>query len=407
MRKEPDIQPPPSLQPQASTAIVQKREYRLITPLYGGGVTPAQADPVTVIRAPEIRGQLRFWWRACRGGQFDGDPARMKREEDAIWGKAWKKGEQGLSPAQTIQVLVEVDPARSGQPFPFQREKNILLYAAFPLESEPGATVRKDVYFTLTIVYPLARSEDVEAALWAWETFGGVGARTRRGFGALHLLKVNNIATPRIPASQAQVEQWLAQELRKRVLPGNFPPGVPHLGAGVRFVVSQAKGNAGQAWNWQIEKLRRFRQARDQNQRGQWPEARAIRAIRQSPPDQKPVTGAKFPRAALGLPIIFHFKDASDPPDSTLNEAETQEKARERFASPLILRPLLCAGDRAVALALVLAGSRVDLQHLLLLENRQVLREVQGTLTKNEANQIPILGGEKDVLQAFLSFFKE
>jgi len=64
------------------------RRYQLITPLFGGGVEPGVADPVTLIRGPEIRGHLRFWWRACRGGQFGGSLTRMKEAEDLLWGAA-------------------------------------------------------------------------------------------------------------------------------------------------------------------------------------------------------------------------------------------------------------------------------------------------------------------------------
>src|SRR5215218_10667198 len=67
-------------------ALVRRvREYELITPLYGGGVEPAHADPLTTVRVPSIRGQLRFWWRACRAAQFS-SVAEMKLMEDLIWG---------------------------------------------------------------------------------------------------------------------------------------------------------------------------------------------------------------------------------------------------------------------------------------------------------------------------------
>ena len=91
MRK-PTTDKPPQVEPRLDLRSVcgdtrqlisQVRQYELITPLFGGGVEPAVADPVTVVRGSEIRGHLRFWWRACRGGQFGGDLARMK-ESDSI-----------------------------------------------------------------------------------------------------------------------------------------------------------------------------------------------------------------------------------------------------------------------------------------------------------------------------------
>ena len=60
--------------------------------------------------------------------------------------------------------------------FPLQPNRDEL-----QMREPPIPDVWKDVHFTLTIVYPKAKSKEVEAALWAWETFGGIGARTRRG----------------------------------------------------------------------------------------------------------------------------------------------------------------------------------------------------------------------------------
>ena len=52
-----------------------ERTYTLLTPLFGGGVEPREADPVSVVRATAVRGHLRFWWRAVRGWRAGGCPA--------------------------------------------------------------------------------------------------------------------------------------------------------------------------------------------------------------------------------------------------------------------------------------------------------------------------------------------
>src|SRR5689334_14246615 len=93
MRKPPKIDYPNTIKHRETGLIEQKREYQLITPLYGGGVTPGEADPVTIIRATEIRGNLRFWWRATRGRLFGDDRVAMLKREGEIWGAAYKKEE--------------------------------------------------------------------------------------------------------------------------------------------------------------------------------------------------------------------------------------------------------------------------------------------------------------------------
>jgi CRISPR-associated protein Cmr1 len=417
MRKQPEVSPPEAITAkQPNNVITQVREYQLITPLYGGGVKPTEADPVTVVRATEIRGHLRFWWRARQGGKFNSSLAEMKKEEDTIWGKAYKKGERMISQEQVIQITVDVDSSRRGEPVkPFiitekRRPKsvnNIPGYAAFPLQPDRDELrkrdphipdVRSGVSFTLTISFPEGRREDVEAALWAWETFGGIGARTRRGFGALHLLKIDGVSYTKQPFSN-NVKEWINEKLIAFVEPGVPPANIPHLSRGAQLAVTSAD-NVMRVWKRLIDKLNSFRQA-GRPGRSVWPEAEAIRAISsgKGSDDEDSPHSQKFPRAALGLPIIFHFKDDSDPEDTTLKEAGEK---MERFASPLILRPFLCRDNRAVGLILLLEGSRVDLENLVLEDQDKIKHPVKGTLTKSEAQMIAVLNDETDVLQAFM-----
>jgi CRISPR-associated protein Cmr1 len=50
--------------PSNRSTVLLSRDYaiRLVTPLFGGGVEPGDADP-----SPPIRGQLRFWWSTTCG----------------------------------------------------------------------------------------------------------------------------------------------------------------------------------------------------------------------------------------------------------------------------------------------------------------------------------------------------
>ncbi len=246
MRKQPQVSPPEAITAkQPDSVITQVREYQLITPLYGGGVAPTEADPITIVRATEIRGCLRFWWRACRGGKFNENLADMKKEEDAIWGKAYKKGDPAITQERTIQITV--DPIQRGKYLTPRLLQGIPGYAIFPLQEElkkqEPRVLLENVSFTLTISFPADRRKDVEAALWAWETFGGIGARTRRGFGALRCTRVKENERPLeidLPqADQQQTPKWIGEKLATYVADGLWPVGVPHLkkqGIGLRVV---------------------------------------------------------------------------------------------------------------------------------------------------------------------------
>jgi hypothetical protein len=106
------------------------------------------------------------------------------------------------------------------------------------------------------------------------------------------------------------------------------------------------------AWENLIQKYQRFRQMRTGNPgRSKWPEPNAIRILTgQYNPKHRPLKDSElwFPRAAYGLPIVFHFKDQGEP-NSKLEVSEKED----RWASPVILKAIkLKGGVYQVALLL-------------------------------------------------------
>lgn len=422
--REPPKELPPTVEPRLDhlrrgdkevKLITQERSYELITPLFGGGVNPGEADPVTVVRGTEIRGQLRFWWRACRGGHFNGSLAEMKAAEDELWGAA--STEKKALPSRVI-VTVEINnQGRDQQPFESRsrcsRSWRDLAYAAFPLQGDdekaPGK-VRAGVTFTLRLIYPDSQKNEVEAALWAWETFGGLGARTRRGFGALKLVSVGG--KPVLQPAAAEIEAKIRRDLEKHVVSGTWPDGVPHLSLNPPMKVTGRQRDFKAAWDYLIKHLRNFRQSRTggsqaQPGRSRWPEPDEIRRLTgcRCKRHAVPISSiGKFPRAAFGLPVVFHFKDkdAGDPYNTKLT---CGEKDNDRLASPLILKPLACR-DGAVGLALILEGTGVGMVPGGLVLKKEDEPEkswpADVNIDANEAQNIPPLNGEPDVLQAFL-----
>ena len=75
--------------PKHEKSTLMSFKIELITPLFGGGTVAGELDEKLLIRATEIRGVLRFWWRATRGKIFlkDKNPASsLKKMEDEFWG---------------------------------------------------------------------------------------------------------------------------------------------------------------------------------------------------------------------------------------------------------------------------------------------------------------------------------
>jgi CRISPR-associated protein Cmr1 len=182
--------------------------------------------------------------------------------------------------------------------------------------------------------------------------------------------------------------------------------------AGCKLVLKNAT-NAGKAWKDAVKKLRDFRQQRNPGNgnrpgRSHWPEPDAIRRLTgQNSPNHVPkrTEGHEisnvFPRAAFGLPIIFHFKDtnAGDPADHTL-----QAQGHDRLASPLILRPYT-DGRNWFAAALLLPHHHVESMEL-------ELKRGEVTISRwspEKAAQVPPIASTHatDALSAFLEFFQQ
>ncbi len=439
--------PPEKLERRSQ--VMQVRDYSLITPLFGGGVTPGFADPVSVVRVTSIRGQLRFWWRAMRAGQFT-SPADMKKAEDILWGAT----STPKNPRSSL-IQVEVFHVRNGRPFVAtdrnsqttnRRGEPIRIgepvscdsYAAFPLNDKPDAVVLEQVGFSLRISFPEAwpyikdmpsfqgtPAEELAAALWAWESFGGIGARTRRGFGALHCTGVDGKANPQLCPSTnpEQVRQWLIEQLNFYIHEKRWPKHVPHVSPSTTMRIIEGRKQSLDTWRCLIEQLKNFRQQRNRGEhtpfgRSRWPEADEIRRItrRSLPIHRTPISSVKkFPRAAFGLPLIIQFKrdqwargnQAGDPPgNNTIKGKLSNGDIVERWASPLILKPLATQNGH-VGLALVLEGSHMP--QLVLETGRGQYTNIEAQLTPQEAEQLlrndhrtALLSGETDVIKAFL-----
>ncbi|MCA9530197.1 MAG: type III-B CRISPR module RAMP protein Cmr1 [Myxococcales bacterium] len=356
----------PEAVPVPPDLVVDTRTYRFISYVFGGGVRLDGAkkpfDPFTPVRVPSVRGQLRFWWRACNPSRCETVDALGAREQEIFGGI---RGGKTPEDEQTVRSKVEIRVVRnlsapalkkvlSGE---FGAEKGMegLAYGAFPLRGEKENHVKVDNHgtlwhygdreFELELRYPEKLRADVEAALWAWATFGGLGGRTRRGFGAIRqtapgLPGVDDGWTKYVRAVGGEKPLWP----RLSVAPSN----------NVRRLVPQRDAKA--AHERLLKTLQTLRQGAGVGRerafgRSLWPEPDALRRItgmsRPRHPDQ--MTRADvFPRAAFGLPITFRFKDQGDPPESTLVPACSQ-----RDASTLLLRPYVDGnGTHALAVRL-------------------------------------------------------
>jgi len=409
------------------------RDYKLITPLFGGGVVAGKVDSITPIRGTEVRGHLRFWWRATQAGRFGNNLEKLKKEEDRIWGAASAPSSTSLTildatrgnpvkvRANVRGQMKEVDIGDPRSPFG---------YVAFPLrgdENNKPGQVMENITFRMRLTFPREIQDDMKAALWAWETFGGVGARTRRGFGALQCIGCDLTGF-----EQSAAHEWMWKyscetapneifaDLQNFVPVGEFNDKLSHLSHRSNSIArTGVRDDATTSWLDLINAFKSFRQSRAGARRfgrSHWPEPDAIRdltgqSLRQRGHDipvyNPPIY--KFPRASFGLPIIFEFKRTdSHPTDPNKDPRKTELKGLEhdRLASPLIIRPLACLNEQFIGLAMVLDGPRIPPGGLKLDNSPKNPAKGSETLTNNEAgaiaSRVNSYNGNPDILQAFL-----
>ncbi len=368
--REPKIEQPKSEIARPKEQPWQKFDVELITPIFGGGVTAGNPDEDMPIRAAAIRGQLRYWWRFLYRNKYKGQ--RLFDEERKIWGGVGER-DTGFSSRVRLK-LGQINNINIAQ-----YDGKLAGYALFPAretqEFPAKKLIHKGLKFSLQI-YCLESglfNREVLPALRWWATFGGIGARTRRGVGSV---KVAGLA----PITETEAEDE---------------------GCKLAIYSSREKLSATDAWKRAVGYLQEFRQGasigrnhkkdesgnllyHDQKEhvpqlgRSSWPEPDSIREIVNTHSDMhSPSHKARlaFPRAAFGLPIIFKFKDDNhrDPQQSELLPINT-----DRMASPLILTAYP-QGNGAYAPA------------ALLLPNKEILDSLALSLSTEPDNNAPRL----------------
>lgn len=313
----------------------------LITPCFCGGAQPmVQAE----IRAPSIRGQLRWWFRTLGGFQSLAARGLTLRDQEALVFGSIHEDSGTASPlivrASGLVPSTDVvdDFAMGAQP---GSDRGYLL---FPLRTErpkgePERRRDRGVFnksmatgspppsFTLTLIWrgQVELWNDIHALVAIFANLGALGFRSRRAMGAL------------APGCQMmRLQEALARfnaptNIEIRCLPANNATDAITILA--RWLRSwRSHGRTGN-------------NAVEQASPGfKWAKQDHDLAVRK-------LTGTAY-RPALGLPIITKY--------GTWNESFNQEKARRnptykgdgRFASPVVLRPHRVTGSQWHALVI-------------------------------------------------------
>lgn len=208
---------------------LEKKEYEIevVTPLFLGGANPEKAE----IRAPSFKGMLRFWWRALNPQLAGEGFGELYGRESDIFGNTEKKSKISLK-IETSDIETKLDLLKkfkvksNGKTFGL----DILNYLAYGTMEQKGNVLKRDYItpkskFKISIQGPKSQVPEsyigaVELALKYLLSFGGLGAKSRNGFGSLYCKDIEYISN--IPKKNEDLIDYSAFSSSSKLI--KFPP---------------------------------------------------------------------------------------------------------------------------------------------------------------------------------------
>lgn len=196
---------------------------QVTTPLFNGGADPDgsagfRPDDEAGIRVASVRGAMRFWFRALAGVLTGPDLPLLAALERRVFGGASDGRQDAGSAASPVLLRIPRQPpvVPASGPHSFLPSPNIplparrrdrsrwLLYLMGQGLGDLAACEVRRPYvdvgqeFRLKLGFRHAAGDDPDirnaieglavASLWLMCTYGGIGARTRRGFGGVRII---------------------------------------------------------------------------------------------------------------------------------------------------------------------------------------------------------------------------
>jgi CRISPR-associated protein Cmr1 len=176
--------------------------FEVVTPLFLGGADPANSAE---LRAPSIKGMLRFWWRALAWSRHGGDMDTIRREEARLFGAAGEESSDAKRSTGQASFILRVRHIKglkviSKGEVLRQRSHGMgyfgygLMVAFGPNAGRLERPCLSTFQFTIELI--IRRTLDLSAvnslvdALKVMGLLGGLGSRSRRGYGSLSLVSL-------------------------------------------------------------------------------------------------------------------------------------------------------------------------------------------------------------------------
>lgn len=162
-------------------------EVEVVTPMFLGGADVDGAE----LRPPSLKGMLRFWWRATCG---DISHDEMVNKEAEIFGSTETKSSVSISILSKGTLSLSKELKQRGHTFKVHgKDVHILDYLAYGTHTYvkgKGNVYHKEHItpgnvFILKMDFKKKFEEEITRALTWLIHYGGIGARSRNGFGSM------------------------------------------------------------------------------------------------------------------------------------------------------------------------------------------------------------------------------
>lgn len=173
--------------------------YRIVTPMFCAGADQRSAE----LRLPSFKGALRFWWRSLMWGKVTDHNELRKQEAELFGASDQKTGQSKVRLRFADRQLGAFKPI--GEIFENGRLAGahylgygvMEAYASRPKGTQAGQLTRSMIeggMFTVECRFGRFATEDlvdqVKRALILLGTVGGMGSKSRKGFGSLSVVDV-------------------------------------------------------------------------------------------------------------------------------------------------------------------------------------------------------------------------
>ncbi len=210
--------------------------YRVVTPLFCVGADPNRPE----LRLPGFKGVLRFWWRALAWQRCGGVLDEIRHQEDALFGSAgagrsrvsMRLAEFSASPKVSVGAVLETDGHVVGKGARYLGYGVMEAFASRRRQTSAGqltrACFRTPFDFTVRMRgrdLSATESASVTDALKAVGILGGMGARSRKGYGSLALrsLRVDGREQWQAPRSETDLRDAVAAFRPHGIVPTALP----------------------------------------------------------------------------------------------------------------------------------------------------------------------------------------